>query len=96
MDLDRPEPLDEDTAQEVEEIMSKTNMEVQKIILSGFYSDEVCNALSTRLRNKEESFKKKQESLRIRHSDEDKRMIDMMIRILFEKEACKNPGRVQS
>ena len=96
MDLDEPKPLDEDTAQEVEEIMSKTNMEVEKIILSGFYSVEVCNALSTRLRNKEESFKKKQESLRIRHSDEDKRMIDMMIRILFEKEACKNPGMLKS
>ena len=96
MDLDGPEPLDEDTAQEVEEILSKTNLEVQKIIVSGFYSAEVCNAISTRLRNKEESFKKKQESLRIRHSDKDKRMIDMMIRILFEKDACKNPGRVQS
>ena len=93
MESDRREPLDEDTAQEIEEIMSKTNMEVQKIILSGLYSDKVCIALSTRLRKKEESFKKKQESLRIRHSDEDKRMIDMMIRLLFEKEACKNPGR---
>ena len=93
MESDGREPLDEDTAQEVEEIMSKTNMEVQKFISSGFYSDKVCNALSTRLRKKEESFKKKQESLRIRHSDEDKRMFDMMIRLLFEKEACKNPGR---
>ena len=96
MDLGGTKPLDEDTAQEVEEIMSKTNMEVEKIILSGFYSVEVCNALITRVRNKEESFKKKQESLRIRHSDEDKRMIDMMIRILFEKEACKNPGMLKS
>ena len=92
MESDEPRQHDEDTAREIEQIMTKRDKEVQKIIESGFYSDEVCNALITRLRNKEESFRQKQENLKISHSAEDKRIIDMMIRLLFKKEACKNPG----
>ena len=92
METDEPKQHDEDTAREIEQIMTKRDKEVLKIIESGFYSDEVCNALITRLRNKEESFRQKQENLKIRHSVDDKRALDMMIRILFKKEACTNPG----